>query len=60
VNLEDEAADAMREAIAGDEKYEVRKRAAMALAFPLVAQQPNTPDRQAKYDETVRLLLSTD
>lgn len=57
--LEDHVADVMREAIASDWSYQVRKRAAMALAFPLVAQLPNDRNWQVSYDEAVRSLLGT-
>ena len=58
--LDDDISDAMREVLAVEESDEVRKRAAMVLAFPAVASAPIGVDRQASFSEKVQELLSGD
>jgi hypothetical protein len=56
--LDDELASAMHEIIAADESDDVRKRAAMVLAFPVIAGMAKKQERHAVFTETVHTLLT--
>ena len=55
--LDEEVADAMRNALTTEEHDAIREQAAKLLAYPEIAAMPPSPERHARFVETVQSFL---